>query len=72
MHEYSYIRPLHQLPVSVEAVTVMDSDGNYNVYVNTKLTADKQQQAYSHEIRHIRLQHFYNFDPIVVNEIEAG
>ncbi len=72
MHEYIFIRPLDVLPLSVEAVTVLDSEGNYNVYVNTKLAVDQQQKAYSHELRHIRLEHFYNFDPVVINEIEAG
>lgn len=61
-----------ELPLSVKGVTVLDYDGNFNVYINILLSYAVQQKAIQHEIRHITKEHFYDFEPVVHNEIEAN
>lgn len=59
------------LPGRVRGVTVMAPDDDFIVFVNTNLCPDTQKAAVEHELRHIRKNHFYNGDPVVVNELEA-
>lgn len=59
------------LPVGVRGVTVVDENGDYNVYINCTLSPDVQKQAADHELRHIRKDHFYDFEPVARNEREA-
>lgn len=65
-----FIRGL-AMPGSVRGVTVAAPDDDFMVFVNTNLCPDTQAKAAAHEIRHIRLDHFYNEEPVVINEIEA-
>lgn len=48
------------LPYAVKAQTVLDQSGNYNIYINARLSAEEQLKAYEHELRHIDGQ---DFDP---------
>lgn len=66
-----YIRGI-ELPLKIKGVTVLDSEGNFNVYINILLSYDVQQKATKHEIRHIKKNHFYDFEPVVHNELEAN
>lgn len=50
------------LPCSVRGVTVLDFDGNYNVYINSRLSYDVQQGALEHELNHIKNNDFYCCD----------
>lgn len=61
-----------ELPLTVKGVTVLDSDGNFNVYINILLSYATQQKATQHEIRHIKKEHFYDFEPVIHNELEAN
>ena len=61
-----------ELPLTVKGVTVLDSDGNFNVYINILLSYATQQKATQHEIRHIKKDHFYDFEPVIHNELEAN
>lgn len=61
-----------ELPYSIKGVTTIDSDGNYNVYINSLLSYDEQLKTEKHELIHIRKEHFYNYDPVVHNEREAN
>ena len=65
-----FIRPL-SLPSKVHAVTVIDGDSNFNIYVNDSICREKQERACRHELAHIRKNHFYNCDPVVFNELDA-
>lgn len=40
---------LKDLPYGMNAVTILDEDGDYNVYVNARLSYDGQLQAQRHE-----------------------
>lgn len=61
-----------ELPLKVKGVTVLDNDGNFNVYINTLLSWCAQRKATEHEIQHIKKDHFYDFNPVIHNEIEAN
>ena len=61
-----------ELPLKVKGVTVLDSDGNFNVYINILLSQDTQRKATKHEISHIKKEHFYDFNPVIHNELEAN
>ena len=60
-----------ELPHTVNAVTVTDNDGNFNVYVNALLSPDAQREAFDHEKRHILKDHFYSVKPVEECESEA-
>ncbi|MBQ7397318.1 MAG: hypothetical protein IJW09_00665 [Clostridia bacterium] len=60
-----------ELPHTVNAVTVIDSDGNFNVYVNALLSIEEQRRAFDHEKRHILKDHFYSHKPVEECEDEA-
>ena len=48
------------LPLTVKGVTVLDNDGNFNVYINILLSYETQLNATNHEIKHIKKDHFYD------------
>ncbi len=58
------------MPAAVQAITVIDDDGNYNVYLNAR--CGNQVEAYQHEIEHIRNDDFCSSQPIWVVEKSAG
>ncbi len=51
---------LRDMPNGIRGVTVLDSDGDYNVYINSRLTGQIQRIAYVHELRHIRRGDFHS------------
>lgn len=62
---------LVDLPDTIHAVTRKDSEGDYNIYINARLSADLRVRAYWHEIEHIRRGHFYDERPVSEKEVEA-
>ena len=56
MIEY-YVRVI-PLPVRVEGVTLPNSDGSFDIYINARLSPQKQQDTLAHELLHIRGEHF--------------
>lgn len=60
------------LPISVRAVTLPNTDGTFDIYINQNLCEEAQQAALRHELRHIKLGHFYDDEPVQKNEREAG
>lgn len=61
-----------ELPLTIKGVTVLDADGNFNVYINILQSYDVQQKAAKHELKHIQSEHFYDFQPVIYNELEAN
>ena len=55
---------LKDLPCGINGVTILDEDGNYNIYINARLSYYGQQEAYRHELKHIQRDDFYNNLPI--------
>ena len=60
------------LPEAVRAVVLPNDDGTFDIYINSNLPEELQQRALEHELEHIRRDHFYNDDPVWLNEQEAG
>jgi hypothetical protein len=56
------------LPPSVKGLTVRDSSGDYNIYINYGLGENIRDQALEHEKEHIKKQHFDKNE--LVNKIE--
>ena len=61
-----------ELPPKIKGVTVIDGEGDYNVYINTLLSPEAQKRTQKHELTHIIKDHFYNDDPVIINEMEAN
>ena len=59
------------MPSTIHGTTVVDADGNYNVYINECLCDEKKRDTLRHEMRHITCGHFYDVAPIEQNEREA-
>ena len=58
--------------MTIEGATALDADGNYNVYINTLLSEKTQERTIKHELNHIKKEHFYDFEPVIYNELEAN
>ncbi len=56
------------LPIGVDGITVLDENGDYNVYLNDKLSYDAQAEAFRHEVEHIKQGHFYRWEDIALLE----
>lgn len=69
MNDY-YVRFV-KLPRRVEGVTVVNTDSTFSVYINEILDAEERQAVLEHELRHIRLEHFYDDMPVAVAENAA-
>ena len=65
-----YVR-LIALPVRVEGVTVPNSDGSFSIYINSVLSEQKRSAVLEHELRHIRVEHFYLDMPVENMERQA-
>jgi hypothetical protein len=46
------------LPPTIKGLTVQDEAGDYNVYINSRLTHEANQQTLQHEIQHINTNDF--------------
>lgn len=62
---------IRDFPCGINGVTVTDNNGDYNIYINAKLSAAEQQRAYKHEIEHIKMRHFYSDKNVEIIEREA-
>lgn len=59
------------MPRTIKGNTTVDSEGDYNVYINSVLPRELQEKAYQHELAHIKLNHLFDERPIEVKEAEA-
>ena len=55
----NYICRFIDLPSRVNAITVVDENGDYNIYINVKLSDENKKKAFRHECRHIKNNHFH-------------
>ena len=63
---------LVSFPKTIRAVTLPNDDGTFDIYINSDLPEELQHKALNHELEHIRRDHFYNDDPVWINEQDAG
>ena len=68
-----YIRYV-KLPISVRGVTIPDENGDYNIYINDRLSHKMQIDTYLHEITHVENEDFDVQVPISVieNRVKYG
>jgi len=52
-----YIRYI-DMPSATKGMTIEDSDGFFNIYINASLSAAEQEEAIKHEIRHLERNDF--------------
>lgn len=52
------------LPHSIKGLTVLDENGDYNIYLNDRLAYETQTRAFRHEIEHINQCHFYTYEDL--------
>ena len=52
------------LPHGVPGVTVKDEEGDYNIYINARLSADQRVIASQHELEHIQNGDFYSEESV--------
>ena len=57
------------MPEAVGAVTVVDENGDYNIYLNAR--RGDLVREYMHELKHIQNNDFYNDVPICTAEMGA-
>ena len=60
-----------KMPYSVYGTTVVDCDGNYNIYINTEICPKKQEVALKHELVHIQKNHFWDNESCMLDEYDA-
>jgi len=60
---------LIKMPARIKGYTAIDDDGNYNIYLNEKLSCEQQKKTYLHEMAHITRG---DWDKNSVNEAEDG
>ena len=61
-----------ELPITVEGVTVKDTNGDFNVYINSLLSPEKKAEALEHELCHIQRDHHYLETSVAEDEAEAN
>lgn len=52
---------LIDLPLTIRGYTSLDPDGNYNIYLNSRLSLEQQRKTYKHELTHIKRNDFADF-----------
>lgn len=62
---------LIDMPYGTKAVTALDGNGDYNVYINSRYDYETQKIAFEHEMIHINKNHFYSGGDVTQNEREA-
>lgn len=45
---------LVNLPTTITAYTILDRAGDFTVFINSKMTRERQEEACQHELEHIR------------------
>ena len=66
-----YICRFIDLPSKVNAITVVDENGDYNIYINEKLSDENKKKAFHHECKHIKNNHFFIKKSVYECEKEA-
>ncbi len=62
---------LVELPPKVNGVTIVDENGDNNIYINARLSYDEAMKAIEHEMSHIVKEHHYNDGCVTADEAEV-
>ena len=58
------------MPLTVNGVTTVDHEGDFNVYINSALSWEEQELSLLHELAHIENDDFFNGVPL--NDAETA
>ena len=50
----------------------VEIEDDFFVFINENLSLKAQKYAADHELQHVKLNHFYNDDPVIINELEVA
>lgn len=53
-----FIRFVSFPTLRVYGATALDENGDYNIYIDERLSNDKKLETYKHEVLHIKKRHF--------------
>ena len=67
-----YLRSVPFPNRSSRAVVLPNTDGTFDIYINTLFSEAEQEEALQHELRHLIENHFYDERPVAINEAEAN
>ncbi len=56
------------MPTSVKGYTALDSEGDYNIYINARMSKNQQITTYYHERKHIANNDFSDTRTIIEAE----
>jgi Zn-dependent peptidase ImmA (M78 family) len=56
------------LPMCIRGFIMPDMDGNYNIYINDKLSEERRQITIEHELQHLKCDDCYCDLPVKVIE----
>lgn len=59
------------MPCSVTSNIVENNDGSYTIYINSRLSYERQLEGYLHELRHLDNNHFEEWLDIQNVEMEV-
>ena len=62
------ITRIMDMPTLIKGFTLLDDDGNFNIYINARLDTFAQRRTYMHELEHIQNGDFYSVEDIRVLE----
>lgn len=65
------ITRLIDLPYEQWGMIMLDDNGDYNVYLNARMPQNIREDAYCHELAHMKMNHFYRDIPVTLAEEEA-
>ena len=57
------------MPLHVKGMTVKDSEGDFNIYLNASIPDERRVEAFHHELDHIKEGHFYSHEDVINLEL---
>ena len=65
------ITKLKDLPTKFYGLTIRDKEGDFNIFINSRMSRERQIEAYEHELEHIRRGDFSRSGSVDIIEIHA-
>ncbi len=56
------------LPMEIRGFVMPDNEGNYNIYINDKLSEERKEKTIEHELQHIKNQDCYSNEQVSILE----
>lgn len=65
-----FVRLRNDMPDAIPGATILDENGDYNMYLNAHFSREYLLRVYRHELCHIKRGHFYD-DAMSLSEKET-